>query len=74
MQDLERRIAKLEEIARTRGGLDPSIRLVVILRPGDPDPELPEGSRPLIIDCRHSEPLPDPMPDGVVIDAQDLRL
>ena len=75
MRDLERRIAKLEEIARNRGGLDPSWPLVVILRPGDEYPEMPEGSRSLVIDCRNGEPEPARGTiRGVVVDLQDLRL
>jgi hypothetical protein len=75
MRDLERRVAKLEEIARNRGGLDPSWPLVVILRPGDPDPEIPEGCRPLVIDCRNGGPEPARGTiRGVIVDPQDLRL
>lgn len=75
MRDLERRVAKLEEIARNREGLDPSCRLVVILRPGDPDPEIPEGCRPLVIDCRHGEPEPERGTiRGMIVDPEDLRL
>ena len=29
--------------------------LCIRLMPGDPDPVIPEGARPLIIDCRHSQ-------------------
>jgi hypothetical protein len=72
VRDLERRIAKLEEIARNRGGLDP---IVVILRTGDEYPQIPEGCRPIILDCRNGEPEPARGTiRGVIVDPQDLRL
>ena len=75
MRDLERRIARLEDLARNRGGLDPSYPLVVILRPGDEYPELPEGARPIVIDCRNGEPEPARGTiRGMIVDPEDLRL
>ncbi len=71
---LEGRIATLEEASRRRARREVGYQLVLILRPGDPDPEIPEGCRPLVIDCRDGSALPDPFPPGLVIDAQDLGL
>lgn len=75
MKDLERRIAKLEEIARNRGGLDPSWPLCVILRAGDEYPTFPEGCHPIVIDCRDGQPEPARGTiRGVVVDPEDLGL
>lgn len=74
MKDLAGKVDRLEEAARRRTRRETGYPLVLILRPGDSDPVVPEGAHPLIIDARHNEPLPDPFPAGMVIDAQDLRL
>jgi hypothetical protein len=74
VSSLSARLVRLEDAARRRSRREVGYHLVLILRPGDPDPEIPEGCRPLVIDCRDGSALPDPFPPGLVIDAQDLGL
>jgi hypothetical protein len=70
---LDERLRRLEEKSALRHRPN-AWPLVVILRPGDEYPTIPEGSHPLIIDCRSGCEPPDPLPQGVLVDAQDLLL
>ena len=53
--NLSARLARLERL-RPVARYDPSKPMVIVLRPGDPDPEpfTGEGFGPLIINCRNA--------------------
>ena len=67
MRSIEERLERIDgrlgayRLSRRLEGSPLCIRLM----PGDPDPVIPEGARPLIIDCRHSQRPIDSRPPSV---------